>query len=176
LVYSPTIVGLRSVSQTVLATGGLRLNQDGSILRHRANRINHLFNDQVLYASTLTEFYDEQLIDVLNDELTKCSGDCRVASRGLLKFLTGSSMPSSTIGEVMLGSKDFLGLLDNQGSLVEPDEGILAIGGGALIALGAAKALLEFTNFGAEQIARESLVITAKASLHGNDQIFLRSV
>jgi ATP-dependent HslUV protease subunit HslV len=62
-------------------------------------------------------------------------------------------------------------LIAGNGDLIEPDDGLIAIGSGGPFALAAARALLKYTNLGAREIAEESMQIAAKICIYTNDSI-----
>jgi ATP-dependent HslUV protease subunit HslV len=171
-----TIVGLRKSTRTVLASNGLRISPSGVIINHKANRISKVYQDQVLFASTFPDVADEQVRLALGAELADSGGDLRRALRVLAGRLASLGVVREHVGEFVVGSRTLLAIVDQSGNLFEPDEGLAAVGSAALIATGAAKALLMFSEFDIEQIARESLLLTASVSNFANDQIFLEVI
>ena len=67
-------------------------------------------------------------------------------------------------------------LLGGTGDLIEPDDGILAIGSGGSCALAAARALLAHTELGAGDIAREALKLAAGIDIYPNDRILVEEI
>jgi len=67
-------------------------------------------------------------------------------------------------------------LLGGTGDLIEPDDGILAIGSGGSCALAAARALIKHTKLGAGDIARESLAIASGIDIYTNDRIVVEVI
>ena len=62
-------------------------------------------------------------------------------------------------------------LLSGTGDVIEPDDGVLTIGSGGPMALAAARALLQQTEFDAETIAREAVTIAAGIDIYTNDTL-----
>lgn len=62
-------------------------------------------------------------------------------------------------------------LISGTGDVVEPDDGIIAIGSGGPYALAAARALIRHTDLGARQIAAEALEISAGICVYTNNEI-----
>ena len=62
-------------------------------------------------------------------------------------------------------------LLSGTGDVIEPDDGVLTIGSGGPMALAAARALLQQTDFDAETIAREAVTIAAGIDIYTNDTL-----
>ena len=67
-------------------------------------------------------------------------------------------------------------LLSGTGDLIEPDDGIIAIGSGGAYAMAAAKALARHTDIPAKQIAEESMLIAASICIYSNDKITVESL
>ena len=67
-------------------------------------------------------------------------------------------------------------LLGGTGDLIEPDDGVLAIGSGGSVALAAARALLQHTTLGAGEIACEGLRIAAGIDIYTNERIVVEEI
>jgi ATP-dependent HslUV protease subunit HslV len=80
--------------------------------------------------------------------------------------------------EAMLIVMDTSGmlLLSGTGDVIEPDEGVIAIGSGGSYALSAARALLRHTQLGAAEIARESLRLAAEVCVYTNESIVVEEL
>lgn len=67
-------------------------------------------------------------------------------------------------------------LISGTGDVIEPDEGVLAIGSGGSYALASARALMRNTQMSAAEIARESLQIASEICVYTNDSIVLEEI
>ena len=67
-------------------------------------------------------------------------------------------------------------LIAGTGEIIEPDDGILAIGSGGPYALAAARALVRHSDLGAEEIARESLMTAASICIYTNTHITVETL
>ena len=67
-------------------------------------------------------------------------------------------------------------LVSGTGDVIEPDEGVVAIGSGGAYALSAGRALLRHTNLGAREVAEKALGIAAEICVYTNDQIIVEEV
>ena len=77
---------------------------------------------------------------------------------------------------LIVANADRAYLLSGTGDLIQPDDGILAIGSGGPYALAAARALMKHTDMTAPQIAEEALRIAASICIYTNDQITVESL
>ena len=72
---------------------------------------------------------------------------------------------------MIVADKDDLLILSGTGEVIEPDDGIAAIGSGGLYALAAAKALLRHTEMSAEEIAAEAMAVAQSICIFTNGNI-----
>ncbi len=72
---------------------------------------------------------------------------------------------------MIVADREHLLLLSGSGEVVIPDDGVLAIGSGGPVALGAARALLAHSALDAPEVAREALRIASAIDLYTNDRI-----
>ena len=72
---------------------------------------------------------------------------------------------------MIVADKDTLLIVSGTGEVIEPDDGIAAIGSGGNYALAAARALYQNTKFSAEEIAKKSLKIASEICVFTNDNI-----
>jgi ATP-dependent HslUV protease subunit HslV len=67
-------------------------------------------------------------------------------------------------------------LLSGTGDVIEPDEGVVAIGSGGSYALAAARALMRHSSMGAAEVAEKSLRIAGEICVYTNDQVTLEEI
>ena len=77
---------------------------------------------------------------------------------------------------LVIADKEHLLLVSGNGDLIEPDDGMVAIGSGGPFALAAARALIAHTDLTAEQIVREALSITADICIYTNKNVTVEVV
>jgi ATP-dependent HslUV protease subunit HslV len=77
---------------------------------------------------------------------------------------------------MIAADKDHLLILSGTGEVIDPDEGIAAIGSGGNYALAAARALVQNTDLSAAEIAEKSLHIAASICVYTNDHIIVETV
>jgi ATP-dependent HslUV protease, peptidase subunit HslV len=76
---------------------------------------------------------------------------------------------------VVMDEKDLL-LVSGTGDVIEPDEGVIAIGSGGSYALAAARAMMRHTSLPAAEIARKSLEIASEICVYTNGQIMVEEL
>jgi ATP-dependent HslUV protease subunit HslV len=72
---------------------------------------------------------------------------------------------------LLVGSAEGVLVVSGNGDVIEPDDGLAAIGSGGHYALAAARALVRHTQHDAEEVAREALRIAAEICIYTNDEI-----
>jgi ATP-dependent HslUV protease subunit HslV len=77
---------------------------------------------------------------------------------------------------LIVADKEFSFLISGTGDVVEPDDGILAIGSGGAYALAAARALIKNTELAAKEIAVEAMKIASEICVYTNDQIIVKEL
>ena len=77
---------------------------------------------------------------------------------------------------LLVADEKYTFLLSGQGDIIEPDDGLAAIGSGGPVAMAAARALLQHTQFSARQIATEALEVSAKICIYTNSNITIEEL
>ena len=72
--------------------------------------------------------------------------------------------------------KDHALIISGNGDVIEPEDGIIAIGSGGPYALSAAKALREYSDLDAKGIVRKSLEIAASICVFTNDEFHIEEL
>jgi ATP-dependent HslUV protease subunit HslV len=72
--------------------------------------------------------------------------------------------------------KEYTYLVSGTGDVIEPDDGVLAIGSGGNYALAAARSLINFSSLNAEEIVKESLKIASDICIYTNDNISVETL
>ena len=78
--------------------------------------------------------------------------------------------------ELLVGDIEKTLLISGTGDVIEPDEGVIAIGSGGNYAYAAALAYFEGSDLDAKEIARRSLEIAAKICIYTNDEIIVEEL
>lgn len=77
---------------------------------------------------------------------------------------------------MIVADKDTMLIVSGTGEVIEPDDGIAAIGSGGNYALAAARALMQNTDYSADEIAQKSLKIASEICVYTNDNIKVETV
>lgn len=116
------------------------------------------------------------LLERLESKLEAHPGNVRRAAVELARDWRTDRMLRRLEAMLVVGSADTLLIVSGNGDVIEPDDGIAAIGSGGNYALAAARSLSRHTELGAAEIAEESLRIAAEICIYTNDSIKVVSV
>jgi ATP-dependent HslUV protease subunit HslV len=163
-----TILAVRRDGDIVLAGDGqVTLNQ--TIIKHQARKVRRIYNDKILVgfagatadALTLSERYNGNLMRAA----VELARDWRTDK--YLKRLEAM---------MIAADKSMMFLISGNGDVIEPDEGVMAIGSGGTAAQAAATALLKHTQLSAEQIVHKAMAIAAGLCIYTNDDVTIETL
>ena len=111
------------------------------------------------------------LYERLESRLESVKGNVRRAAVELAREWRTDRALRRLEAMVLVGSPECVLMVSGNGDVIEPDDGIAAIGSGGAYALAAARALERHTTLGPEAMARESLLLASELCIYTNDQI-----
>ena len=109
------------------------------------------------------------LSERLETKLEAHQGNVRRAAVELAKEWRGDRVLRRLEAMLLVGDTEHVLMVSGNGDVIEPDDGIAAVGSGGAYALAAARALGRHTGLSAEEIAREALQIAAEICIYTND-------
>ena len=147
-----------------------------TILKGNAIKVRKLFSDKILagFAGATADAFT--LIEKLEEKLQAFGGNLTRASVELAKDWRTDKMLRRLEAMLIAADKDKIFLLTGNGDVIEPEEGVIAIGSGGNYALAAARALLRKTDLSAADICTESLQIAADICVYTNGNIRLETL
>ncbi|MDH5673519.1 MAG: ATP-dependent protease subunit HslV [Myxococcales bacterium] len=174
-IRSTTIVAVRRDGRAALAGDG-QVSLGQTVVKGQARKVRRLSDGRVLVgfagatadAFTLLERFEGKL-EAHRHNLT------RAAVELAKDWRTDRYLRRLEAMMIVMDAETTL-LLSGTGDIIEPDEGIIAIGSGGSYALAAARALLRHTELSAAEIARTALGIAAEICVYTNDNIVLEEV
>lgn len=166
----------------VLRNGRLALAGDGqvtfgdTVFKRKAVKIRALYHGQVLagFAGAVADALT--LFDKFEAQLEQYHGNLRRAAVELAKQWRMDKYLRPLEAELIIGDSEQILLVSGQGEVIEPDEGILAIGSGGTYAHAAAQALMRFTEMPADEIADAAMKIAANLCIYTNENITLQTL
>ena len=157
---------------------GISRNDDlrGQARRGHGHRGGRIYGGKVILglAGSVTDAFS--LSERFEAMLNKFAGNLMRSAVELADLWRSDKIGRKLDAMMITADKDTLLILSGTGEVIEPDEGICAIGSGGNYALAAARALAQNTDYGAEEIARKSLKIASEICVYTNDHIICEVV
>ena len=173
--HATTIVGVRRAGQTALAGDG-QVTVENHIVKSSARKLRRLGNDKVIAGFAGSAADALTLFEKFEAKLEAYRGNLRRAAIELAKdWRTDRALRRLEALMIVADATDMF-LISGNGDVLEPDEGIVAIGSGGVYAQSAATALLRHTEMPALEIAERALRIAASICIYTNDNITTETV
>ena len=171
-----TICAVRRGGQTAVAGDGQVTMGEHTIMKGTARKVRRIFGGKVVvgFAGSVADAF--ALSEKFEDKLTQYSGNLPRAAVELAQDWRMDKAMRRLEAMLLCADQDNLMLVTGTGEVIEPDDGILAIGSGGNYALAAARALYENTELSAEEIARKALKIASEICVYTNGNIIVETV
>ncbi len=175
MIRSTTILCIRHQGKVAIAGDG-QVTLDKTILKQTARKIRRLHNGMVMagFAGATSDAF--ALFARFEAKLDEFRGNLSRASIELAKDWRLDKAFRRLEALLIVADKDDSFLISGTGDVIEPDDGILAIGSGGPYALAAARALVRNTGLSAREIALESMKIASEICVYTNSQIIVEEL
>jgi ATP-dependent HslUV protease subunit HslV len=168
--HSTTIICVRRNDKVALAGDG-QVTLGDTVIKHGAKKIRRLYNNKILSGFAGSSADSFALFSRFEAKLEQFHGNLSRAAVELAKdWRTDRALRHLEAVMVVADDKNSF-LIAGNGDLIEPDDGLIAIGSGGAYAMAAARALMKYTNLGAKEIAEEAMRIAAKICIYTNDSV-----
>ena len=171
-----TICAVRRNGQIAIAGDGQVTMGEHTIFKTTAKKVRRLYNGEVVvgFAGSVADAFT--LCEKFEEKLQQCSGNLDKAAVALAQNWRGDQMMRQLESMMITADKEHLLILSGTVEVIDPDEGIAAIGSGGNYALAAARALVQNTDLRAAEIAEKALKIAASICVYTNDHITVASI
>lgn len=161
-------------SVTIAGDGQITLGQAIAI-KHGARKVRRLYRDRIVcgFAGSTADAFT--LFEKFETKLEEFGGNLVRASVELAKEWRSDKYLRRLEAMLLVADSETILILSGTGDVIEPDDGVAAIGSGGAYALSAARALRRNTEFSAEEIVRKAMAIAAEICVFTNDQIILET-
>ncbi len=170
--HATTILAVRRDHDVAMAGDG-QVTVGDVVMKHTARKIRQLAGGRVLagFAGSTADAFT--LFDKFETMMERYQGNLRRAAVELTKEWRTDKYLRRLEAMLLVASADELLVLTGDGDVIEPDDGVAAIGSGGVYAQAAARALVRHTTMGASEIARSAMDIAASMCIYTNDRILL---
>ncbi len=174
-IRSTTVIAVRHKGEVAVAGDG-QVTMGNTVVKHAAKKVRRLYNGRVItgFAGATADAFT--LFDKLEQKLEQYNGNLMRAAVELAKEWRTDKMLRRLEALLVAVDQEHSLLLSGTGDVIEPDDGILAIGSGGPYAQSAAKALVEHSDLGAEAICRAAMEIAGSICIYTNHAIVVETL
>jgi ATP-dependent HslUV protease, peptidase subunit HslV len=169
-IRSTTIVAVRRDGKIAMAGDG-QVTVDKTVMKHGARKVRRIAGGSIIAGFAGSAADGITLLEKFEAKLAQSGNNLMRAAVELAKDWRQDRALRRLEALLLVGNTDHLLVLSGTGDVIEPDEGVAAIGSGGPYAQAAATALLHHTNLDAETIAREALKIASTICIYTNDDV-----
>jgi len=171
-----TICAVKRDGKIAIAGDGQVTMGESTIFKNSAKKVRRIYNNQVAigFAGTVADAF--ALCDRFEERLTQFNGNLERAAVSLAQDWRADKAMRQLEAMMIVANKEKMLILSGTGEVIEPDDGICAIGSGGNYALAAARALMQNTELSAKEIADKALHVAASICVYTNDNIIVEEV
>jgi ATP-dependent HslUV protease subunit HslV len=173
--HSTTILSVRHQGKVALGGDG-QVTFQQTILKSKAKKIRRLKEGQVLagFAGSTADAF--ALFEKFEGRLEEYHGQLPRAAIELAKDWRTDKVLRRLEALLAVVDKDHSFIISGRGDVIEPEDGIIAIGSGGPYALAAARAMVKFSQLSAREIVQEALKITSQICIYTNREIIIEEL
>ncbi len=173
--HGTTILGVK-LNGKVAVGGDGQVTLGHTVVKATAQKIRTLYDGKVIagFAGATADAFT--LFEKFEGKLKEYKGNLKRAAVELAKDWRSDRILRKLEAMIIVADKSTLLLISGTGDVLEPDEGIIAIGSGGNYALAAAKAFVENKKLSASQIVENSLKIAADICIYTNNNIMIEEI
>lgn len=172
----------RTTILCVRRDGRLAMGGDGqvtmgeSIVKQKARKIRRLFSDKVLAGFAGSTADALSLFSRFEQKLEEYHGNLSRAVVELAKDWRTDRALRHLEALLLVADEKYTYLVSGNGDVIEPDDGIVAIGSGGPYALAAARALARHTQLSAREIVQEAMLLAGQICIFTNEQVVIEEL
>jgi ATP-dependent HslUV protease subunit HslV len=173
--HGTTILCVRHKGKVVMAGDG-QVTLEHTIMKHTAKKVRRIYHDKILagFAGSTADAFT--LFAKFEEKLEKHNGSLLRAAVELAKDWRTDRILRRLEALLIVADPERSLIISGNGDVIEPDDGVTAIGSGGPYAHAAAKALTAFSNLDAKAVVEEAMKIAASICIYTNDQIVIEEL
>lgn len=166
-IHGTTIIGLRHNGKVAIGGDG-QVTVGTTVMKQNSNKVRKLYNNSVLvgFAGSAADAFS--LLERFEEKLEQYQGNLVRASVELAKLWRTDKYLRQLEALLAVLDKEHALVISGTGDVIEPDDGIVAVGSGGSYALAAARTLVKHTKLSAKDIVREALDTSADICIYTN--------
>lgn len=173
--HGTTVLCVRRFGRVVMASDGQVTFHD-TIMKHTARKVRRLYNDRILagFAGATADAF--ALFQRFESKLEEYRGNLGRAAVELARDWRTEKFLRYLEALLIVADANQSLIISGSGEIIEPDDGIAAIGSGAPYALAAARALMKHTDLSARQIVEEAMTLASQICIYTNDKFHIEEL
>ena len=173
--HGTTIIAVRHGGKVVVAGDG-QVSLGQTVLKHTARKVRKIYQDRVIagFAGATADAFT--LFEKFEAKLEQFNGNLKRAAVELAKDWRTDRVLRRLDALLVVADMESELVISGSGDVVEPDDGVIAIGSGGNYALAAARALIKHTQLDARTIAEEAMRTAAEICVYTNDQLTIEEL
>jgi ATP-dependent HslUV protease, peptidase subunit HslV len=176
--HATTIFAVQHNGKCAMSGDGQVTFGNAVVMKHTARKVRKLFNGKVIagFAGSVADAFT--LFELFESRLEEYNGNLQRAAVELAKEWRSDKVLRKLEAMLIVMNESDLLLISGTGEVIEPDDGILAIGSGGNYALAAGRSLKKYAgeHLTAKEIARSSLEIAAEICVYTNENIIVEEL
>ena len=175
VIRSTTVLVIRKDGQVVMAGDG-QVTMGDTVVKHQAKKIRRLYQDKILtgFAGSTADAFT--LFERLEAKLEQYNGNLKRAAVELAKDWRMDRALRRLEAMLLAADRNECFILSGTGDVIEPDDGLAAVGSGAPYALAAARAMVRHTQLPIRQVAEEAMKIAASICIYTNEEFTIEEL
>lgn len=169
-IHGTTILAVRREGRTAIAGDG-QVTVGATVMKHNAKKVRKMYNDKILagFAGATADAFT--LFEKFEGKLEQYHGNLTRAAVELAKDWRTDKVLRRLEALMIVADKERSFILSGNGDVIEPENGIAAIGSGGPYALAAARALVDHTKLDARMVVEEAMKIAGDICIYTNREI-----
>ncbi|MCI0706851.1 MAG: ATP-dependent protease subunit HslV [Ignavibacteriae bacterium] len=174
-IHATTIIGLRHNGRVAIGADG-QVTVGATVMKQQSNKIRKLYKDSVLvgFAGSAADAFS--LLERFEEKLEQHQGQLVRAAVELAKLWRTDKYLRQLEALLAVLDKEHALIISGTGDVIEPDDGIVAVGSGGSYALSAARMLVKHTKLDAKAVVRESLDTAADICIYTNKNFHIEEL
>jgi len=168
--HATTICAVKKDGKIAIAGDG-QVTLENTIMKATARKVRRIYDDKILMGFAGSVADAQALSDKFESKVKEAHGNLKRAVIEFAKEWRTDRILRRLEALMIVGNEEYLLVLSGNGEVIEPDEGIAAIGSGGAYAAAAAKALLRNTDLSPREIVEKALNIAADICVYTNHHI-----
>jgi ATP-dependent HslUV protease, peptidase subunit HslV len=175
VIRSTTLIGVIRDGKAALGSDG-QMTLGNTVIKHSTRKIRRLFHGKLVAGFAGATADAVTLLDRFEEKLEAYNGKLDRAAVELARDWRTDKYLRRLEAMLAIVSNDKALIISGTGDVIEPEDGIVAIGSGSMYALAAARSLMKHSGLQAKDIVLESLKIAADICIYTNDHIVIEEV